>query len=178
MDKKYLVVYSSLTGNTKKVGEAVAEALGTEDTVLEPVENNPDYEGYDLVAVGYWVDKGDANIKAKKYIESIKNARVALFITLGATPESEHGRQCLAKGVKLLDASNQLLGTFICQGKIDPKVLEVMMKYIHAKGMPRTFEEKIRAMYGEAGTHPDENDLRAAQQVFKAIKAKLTEEQK
>lgn len=54
---KTLVIYSSLTGNTKKVARAVAEVL-PECTML-PVEEAPSrVDGYDLVAVGYWVDKG------------------------------------------------------------------------------------------------------------------------
>lgn len=59
---KFLVVYSSLTGNTKMVGEAIAEVLAPECDIF-PVEDNPDYSDYDLVVVGYWVDKGTADKK-------------------------------------------------------------------------------------------------------------------
>ena len=52
---KTLIVYSSLTGNTKKVAEAIAAVLPGCD--LLPVEEAPaSVEGYDLVALGYWVD--------------------------------------------------------------------------------------------------------------------------
>ena len=61
---KSLVVYSSRTGNTRKIAEAVAEALP--GCHLHPVEEAPQPEGYDLVAVGYWVDKGMPDDAAKK----------------------------------------------------------------------------------------------------------------
>ena len=70
---KSLVVYSSRTGNTRKIAEAVAEALP--GCHLHPVEEAPQPEGYDLVAVGYWVDKGMPDDAAKKYMERIKRAR-------------------------------------------------------------------------------------------------------
>ena len=48
---KTLIVYSSLTGNTKKVAEAIAAVLPGCD--LLPVEEAPaSVEGYDLVALG------------------------------------------------------------------------------------------------------------------------------
>ena len=53
---KSIVVYSSLTGNTKMVGEAIAEVLAPNCDIYK-VEDNPDITGYDLVVVGFWVDK-------------------------------------------------------------------------------------------------------------------------
>ena len=62
---KALVVYSSRTGNTRKIAEAIAAVLpGCE---IHPVESAPAPEGYDLVAVGYWVDKGMPDAQAKAY---------------------------------------------------------------------------------------------------------------
>lgn len=49
---KSIVVYSSLTGNTKMVGEAIAEVLAPNCDIYK-VEDNPDITGYDLVAVGF-----------------------------------------------------------------------------------------------------------------------------
>ena len=47
---KSIVVYSSLTGNTKMVGEAIAEVLAPNCDIYK-VEDNPDITGYDLVVV-------------------------------------------------------------------------------------------------------------------------------
>ena len=86
---KSIVVYSSLTGNTKMVGEAIAEVLAPNCDIYK-VEDNPDITGYDLVVVGFWVDKGTADAKASKFLKSIRNSKVAVYATLEAEPDSEH----------------------------------------------------------------------------------------
>ena len=56
---KILVAYSTKTGNTKKVAEAIAQALpGAE---LHDVTTAPAPDAYDFVAMGFWVDKGGPN---------------------------------------------------------------------------------------------------------------------
>lgn len=174
MSFKSLVVYSSVTGNTKKVAEAIAEALAP-DCDIHKVEDNPAIEGYDLVAVGYWVDKGTADAKAIKYLKSIKNAKVAIFATLGAEPDSQHAKDSLKKGRELLDSSNEVVGEFICQGKIDPKIIEFMAKHFGTSGKGfHVVDEKRKQRHAQASTHPDEQDLANAKAVFSEIKQKLT----
>lgn len=122
---KTLVAYSSLTGNTKMVAQAIAEEL---EGVLADVMQQPNQADYDFIAVGFWVDRGTADAKAAEYLKGLKNKRVALFATLGADPSSEHARRSLQNAAALLDASNTYCGDFICQGKVDPKLIEKMAK--------------------------------------------------
>lgn len=168
---KSLIVYSSLTGNTKMVAEAIAKVLAPCD--IHPVEDNPSTVGYDLVAVGYWVDKGGPDAKAKKYLESITDSTVAIFATLGAEPNSPHALESLENGIKCLDNSNNVVGKFICQGKIDPKVIEMMRKMFGGKEGFHAVDDKRQARHAAAASHPDEQDLANAQEVFTKIKASL-----
>ena len=120
---KALVVYSSRTGNTRKIAEAIAAVLpGCE---IHPVESAPAPEGYDLVAVGYWVDKGMPDAQAKAYLETVRDANVALFGTLGAWPDSDHARDCIAQGEALVNAPerrNRVLGTYLSgQGRSEDR---------------------------------------------------------
>lgn len=161
---KTLVVYSSLTGNTQKVAEAVAEALpGCE---LHPVESAPAPDDFDMVAVGYWVDKGMPDARAQAYMRSVRNKKVALFGTLGAWPDSEHAKDCVSRSEAVVGApelGNTVLGSFICQGRVDPKVVAAMQKMagdVH----PMTPERKARLE--EAARHPDGEDCRRARGVF------------
>ena len=55
---KTIVLYSSRTGNTKKVAQAVAGALPAGTPCLPVAEAPSDIEAYDLVFLGYWVDRG------------------------------------------------------------------------------------------------------------------------
>ncbi|MDR2258623.1 MAG: flavodoxin family protein, partial [Treponema sp.] len=57
--KKGLIVYSSKTGNTKKVAEGILKALQEKnlDVRIAAVEENPAPADWNLV--GFWLDKGD-----------------------------------------------------------------------------------------------------------------------
>ncbi|WP_371377771.1 flavodoxin family protein [Sporomusa aerivorans] len=167
---KTLIVYSSLTGNTKKVAEAVQEVFG-EAAELFPVEEKPPADGYDLVAVGFWVDRGTADKKAQDYITGLRNKKVALFATLGAYPDSEHAQKSMANAVALIDDSNQFIGSFICQGKVDPKLVE-QFKNLPA-GHPHAMNPERAARHQEAAKHPDESDLANAKTIFAEFRQKL-----
>ena len=51
---KALVLWSSRTGNTKAVGEAIYEALPCEKEIFESGRQPNDLSGYDLIYVGFW----------------------------------------------------------------------------------------------------------------------------
>ena len=157
---KLLVVYSSMTGNTKKVAEAIARAVS--GSVLLPVEAGPSPDGFDLVAAGYWVDKGMPDAKSRAWLEKAKGCRMALFGTLGAWPDSDHAKECMRRAAELVESperGNAVCGSWICQGRVDPHVIETMQKMapnVH----PMTPER--RARLEEAAKHPDDNDLASA----------------
>ncbi len=62
---KILLTYSSKTGNTRKVAEGIYEIL-PEGSLITPIEENINPNEFDLILVGFWVDKGMADEKAKK----------------------------------------------------------------------------------------------------------------
>ncbi|SCY58996.1 flavodoxin family protein [Desulfoluna spongiiphila] len=159
---KSLIVYSSRTGNTRAVAEAVKEAF-PEPCTLAPVEEAPAVDDYDVIAIGYWVDKGMPDAKAKTFMEKIKGKKVGLFGTLGAYPDSEHANDCRAKAEALMEG-NEMLGQFLCQGRVDPKVLEMMAK-VASDQHPMTDERKARIE--EAKKHPNEEDFEQAKAFFR-----------
>ncbi len=75
---KNMVVYSSLTGNTKAVAEAIQVAM-PEGCEIYAVEKAPSSETYELVAVGFWVDRGTADANAKKYLSTLANKKIILW---------------------------------------------------------------------------------------------------
>ncbi len=162
---KSLVVYSSRTGNTRMIAEAVHSVMpgGTE---IFPVENAPDPSEYDFIALGFWVDKGAPDAAMSLYMERVLGKFVGLFGTLGAWPDSDHARESMQKAVERVDG-NRVLGTFLCQGKVDPKLLSAMAKM---KGdNPHPMTEERRARIEEAAKHPDEKDCEAVRGVFSGI---------
>ena len=165
-----LVVYSSRTGNTKMIAEAVAEALAPCD--LYPVAEAPDTSAYDFVTVGYWVDKGMPDTDCRKYMETVRDKKVALFGTLGVDPSHGHAKECACKGEELMRANNNTVyGTVLSQGKIDPKIIEVMKKT--AQDVHPMTPERI-ARIEAAKSHPNGEDCRRAKDAFVEFLAAAT----
>lgn len=165
---KTLVVYSSKTGNTRMIAEAIHSVMPA-GAAIHSVDAAPDPEGYDFIALGFWVDKGAPDSAMAKYMEKVKGASVGLFGTLGAWPDSDHARNTMQRAVAQVEGNN-VLGTFICQGKVDPKLLAAMSK-MKKKSHPMTEERKARLE--EAAKHPDEQDCANARAVFADIMERL-----
>ncbi len=154
---KILVVYSSKTGNTRKIARAIADALPAAD--LAAVEDRPDASAYDIVFMGFWVDKGSADGAAQAYMTTIGAQHVALFATLGAYPDSQHAVDSLDNAAKLLPDA-VLIDRFICQGAIDPKLID-WMKQLPPEHPHAPDEARVQRWRDAAG-HPDATDCRSA----------------
>lgn len=166
-----LIVYSSKTGNTKRVAEAIAEELGTS---AYSVADAPSTDGYDLVLTGYWVDRGAPNAEMKTYLSSLSAKRVALFATLGASPDTPHAKDSLDAGRALLPTGTECVGAFICQGKVDPALVE-MMKSMFPQGHPHAMTAERLAGIDAASAHPNEDDLRRARDYFSKLVQNITD---
>jgi flavodoxin len=155
--KKGLIVYSSKTGNTKKVAEGILKALQEKnlDVRIAAVEENPAPADWNLV--GFWLDKGDMDAKAAAYIDGLKGQTLGLFGTLGAPRDSGHARTCAKKAEERTAAHNTCLGSFLCQGKIDPALVESFRKL--PSDNPHYPTGKNAALYDEAARHPDDRDI-------------------
>jgi len=125
---KALIIYSSKTGNTKKVAYGIYENLkDSYDLSIKDMDEINDMamlDEYDTLVIGFWIDRGTAHPKAKKFVKQIKNKKIALFATLGADPSSKHGQDVMRNLNKLADKSNALLAVEIYNGLVDPALLE------------------------------------------------------
>lgn len=157
-----LVVYSSRTGNTRKVAEAIAGAIDADD--LAPVESAPDPAAYDFLAIGFWANKGGPDELAESYMKRVTGKAVGLFGTAGVYPESAHGIQFMARAVEMMRA-NDIRCTFHCQGRIDPVLIARRLERgpddPHGPVTPEWMER-----VEEAAKHPDGDDLALAAQIF------------
>jgi len=161
---KSLVVYSSQTGNTKKLAETVYEFLSGEKEIYAVTEA-PDPTGYDLVALGFWFKGEKPDPNSMEYLPKLAGKSLFLFATHGAPEEYDH----VAKGIeqaKNLAEGAKIIGTFSCQGEVNPKVLEA----VRAKEKEKQPVWIERAE--EAVGHPDQSDIQSlTEAVATAIKA-------
>lgn len=165
---KSIVIYSSLTGNTKQVAEAITSVLPVGTPCVSMKELPADIASYDLVFAGFWVDKGTANKDARDVLGTLHNPHIALFATAGVPPHMEHAKQSLINAAACLPEGVVPVDTFICQGKVDPKVIEMMYK-MFLKGHSHGQSADRDARHKQAAVHPNEDDCNAACQFAKHV---------
>ncbi len=158
---KSLVVYSSQSGNTKKLAEAVFEAL-PEGKKITPVEEAPDPKGYDFVAVGFWLKAGNPDPKSTEYLKKVRGTKLFLFATHGAATGSDHAKKAMETAKSLAEGAN-IVGSFDCQGEVNAGLLEK----VKARPNPPEWIADADAAIG----HPDESDVNALKEKIKEVLA-------
>lgn len=170
---KILLAYSSKTKNTKKVAEAIYEQIKDQGEVnlLDIKKQRKKLEKeYDFYILGAWTDKTNANKNMQRFIDQqeIHGKDVALFLTCGVPREHYHADDSINNYIAFMEErNNKIHETFVCQGKVDPKVMIVFKiltwrdpNFIH-KVTPDLVD-----MVQESKKHPDTRDLKDAQNCF------------
>lgn len=119
---KHLIVYSSNSGNTKKLAEEIFRQL-PDDKDIKPVANAGDPAGYDVICVGFWFKGGQPDPSSQEFLKKCGHAKVFLFATHGAAAGSEHARMGMNKAIDLTGGAT-IAGTFSCPGEVPEKVIE------------------------------------------------------
>lgn len=167
-----LVVFSTSTKNTEKVANVIFEALpgNIENKKIVNVDNveNININVFDKIIIGCWIDKGEADEKAKAFMAKVKNKKVGLFVTMGGNPETERAKLCIEKIKKSLEQNGNIVEkTFVSQGAIDPKLIKKFREMtIQGIAGPFTATPEREARWTEAAKHPNEKDFENAKKIF------------
>ena len=150
---KILVTFFTQTGNTEKVARAIYQALGAKKELLSVNEvKNPD--GYDIIFCGFPVHAHSVPLPVQNFIKSIPSGKkLALFVTHGSLRGGELATTAIEHAISLA-SKLKVRGTFGCRGKVDPKIIEALLK----KPEHRAWAETAKS----AASHPDESDLEDA----------------
>ncbi len=160
---KILVTYFSLTGNTKKIAEAIFESLECEKEI-KPIVEVQNLDEYSMIFLGFPIHSHSVPQKVQNFIKKIpENKKIALFSTHGALTGSRLSRQALECAV-VLAKGLKVMGTFSCRGKVSTKALEVLSKSSEHKAWTD--------MAASASTHPDQGDLEDAKTFAKWVAIK------
>ncbi len=150
---KTLVTYFTQTGNTKKVAEAVFDAIGGDKAIL-PMKEASELGPYALVFIGFPVQSHSVPYPVEVFLKGVPaGKKVALFSTHGSVTGSTLSREAIEHALTLV-AQAKLVGTFSCRGKVSLQALDVLSK------SPE--HEAWVDMAASAATHPDEHDLAEA----------------
>ncbi len=149
------IVYSSKTGNT----QSLANSLNfMESKYCVPVENAKNLEPVDLLCIGFWCDKGDCDDQMKQYLSTLRNQNVFLFGTAGFGGSDAYFEKILGQVKQSIDASNTVIGEYMCQGKMPQSVRERYVKMKENPEHPANLDLLIQN-FDRALSHPDSEDL-------------------
>ena len=161
---RILVVYSTRTGNTKKVAEAIFSVMPL-SAVLSSVNCAPGPDFFDCVIMGFWNHRAAPDPAMLRFMQRVSGKKVGLFGTQGAWPDSDHSRRFMEKARQAV-RDNEVLAEFVCMGKVDPVLLEKEASLPPELRRHNTTEERQRRLQ-EAEKHPDEHDLAKAKDIFR-----------
>lgn len=175
---KWLIVYSSATGNTQKIAQAIYAGFAEGEADIYNIKESDKFnlDDYDNIAVGYWLTRGGPDKSIQDLLSKLHNKQVALFQTHGTEIGSEHCFTAFARAATYLPSDNLVLATFTCQGKINPALLA--KRFNGDKNDPHTATERNKARWASAAAHPNAEDFQRAKDFVGAIKHKLALRQK
>ena len=138
---KYSIVFSSVTGNTRQLADAILSVLPQENLRYFGPPAEIALEA-DRLYVGFWTDKGHCNKEISTFLKGVKGKEIFLFGTVK----------------KHIDRSNTVIGTFMCQGKMPASVRE---RYVKMKNSPLPIPniDKMIENFDKAILHPDYEDI-------------------
>lgn len=157
-NERYSIIFSSRTGNTEMLARTIRDALGQGACERFGRAEDGDVPSSRLLFVGFWTDRGIADAAAIELLEELRGRRIFLFGTAGFGGSGAYFDGILQKTRAHIDASNTVVGEFMCQGRMPQSVRE---RYVKMKAQPDC-APNIDAMienFDAAATHPDEGDL-------------------
>lgn len=160
---KYAIVYSSKTGNTQLLAQAISQALPPEECLYFGPPSQKALAAQ-RVYVGFWTDKGTCDGETLAFLASLKGQEVFLFGTAGFGGAPAYFGQILSSVKANIPVSAQVLGSYMCQGKMPEAVRR---RYEAMEDSPR--RTAMLENFDRALSHPDQKDLEGVKKVIQTL---------
>ena len=170
---KYLVVYSSRTGNTALLAEQVRKTLGEESCLYfgAPSEAaEAAAKEAELIFAGFWTDKGDCSGEMTEFLEGLHGQKIFLFGTAGFGGSEEYFSRILERVKAHIPEENEIIGSYMCQGKMPQSVRKRYESMLEQNPEDQRMQGMIDN-FDRALAHPDEHDLKAFDRALEALRA-------
>ena len=165
MDKgRYSIIFSSLTGNTKKLAETIRVVLPAEDCDYFGAPETAELHS-GMLYVGFWTDKGNADSAALELLSKLRDKKIFLFGTAGFGGSAAYFQKILDHVKQSVDPSNTVVGEYMCQGKMPQSVRDRYMKMKAQPEHPTNIDALIEN-FDRALSHPDEDDLERLRKII------------
>ena len=121
---KIQIIYTSLTGSTRRVAQAIYDGLKTENKSIHDLKDGvPALDG-DIILFGYWGTSGMPSDEMKELLYRVKDKAVGVFCTLGYYADSSHAFDTVRSGVNILKENNRVICSYVCNGAVSPALMD------------------------------------------------------
>lgn len=125
---KIIVAYMSLTGQTKKIADAIFREIREEKEIKKLAEID-NLEGYDFAFIGFPMHGFGAPEEAQSFLKKYcPGKKIALFVTHGAPEHAEELKPWLVN-CKEAAAGANVIDMFNCQGELAQDVIDALLKH-------------------------------------------------
>lgn len=163
---RYAIVWASKGGNTRQVGEALADALRAAgcDCIYAgevPAEGSTEEAAVlaaECVLAGSWTDKGDCDAALATLLGKLGGKRVFLFGTAGFGGGPAYFERLLGIFAQHLPETAELAGGAMCQGKMGAGVRR-RYEGMLAENPDDARAQAMIANFDAALAHPTTEDL-------------------
>lgn len=149
----YAIVYSSKTGNTRLLAEALRDTLPAGDCLYFGIPSDEALRA-ERIYVGFWTDKGTCDADTAAFLSRVTIQEVFLFGTAGFGGSPEYFDKILSAARRNLPDSATVCGSYMCQGKMPAAV---RARYEAMEDTPR--RQDMLDNFDAALSHPDATDL-------------------
>ena len=162
------IIYDSITGNTKKIAEAIYEEIKNKCDVIIG-DSTLDISNCDILFIGSWTDKGNCSKKISEVYKNLKNKRIIIFGTAGFGGSREYFDRLYKRIKEQIPKNNQIENKyFYCQGKMPNTVKERYIKMIKENPEDSNLQVSLKN-FEEALKHPNDEDIENAKKYAKEI---------
>lgn len=155
-----VVVYSTISGRTKELADTICNAL---EDVCYSGKLNDDALLANTLFVGSYAIGNTCTPDVKEFLSKLKNKKVFLFMTAGYGNTSDFLNPIMDSMKAVLDSSNEIIGTFICQGEVTEGKRAAIKKMDEAKF------ESMKQKLEESTGKPTADDLTTLTNLIKAL---------
>lgn len=174
---KVLVAYYSLSGNTKKVAEAIFDQIEYEKEIL-PINEISNFDGYDIIFAGFPVWSFQHAQPADEFFcrHAPKEKKIALFVTHARPYETEDEleqkkHEAMLQKCRERVKNENLAGFFHCRGELSEKAGKSFSK-MHSYRNNYTLKP-FKAKRNDSLGHPDADELEVARIFTRDVMSKV-----
>jgi len=151
---KALVSYYSDTGNTKKVADAIYDAIEESEKEICLAKDASNLSDYDLIFCGFPVQSMGLPEKMAAFVKGLpEGTKVAFFATHGSLRGGELAITAFYAALGL-SKNLKVMGTFGCRGVVKQAIVDALLKKAEHRGWALEAQSAVG--------HPDEADLEDA----------------